>query len=326
MKKRLLAIIMAMAMLFTVGVMTACNGNDGPEQPGDTTTPDTSGQGSGEPPDMNAGPDEWVPEGDEFNFGVFRFSPRTMRIPSAATIIVGGNMGAQTGWANEGGGASCAIRIFGFQGWSTGRPPEGFPDYGFGDYVDNEGQYQTMFSQHGPFWENIARIEVDFYLEGVGDTEPDDIGNIETIIQHGEIGRWNFFQPAGNLLETVIDEEADKGFEWGDVISAVWDFDDFRERDGIKPVFCWDTEVDIPQYILDIPAEDGKGGGVLKFGLQIQNADPVELFITVEIHFEDVNIYVYDKEEFLAQIAAVEEITGVEVSQEMLDRIHQVEA
>jgi hypothetical protein len=314
--KRLLSVLMAIAMLFATGALMACNGDEG------------DGSGTGEstsaPATTGGNGDENPPEGETFDFGVIAFRSREMRIPSSNDVKIGGNMGPNTGWGNEGGGASCAIRIFGFQGFA--RPTDGFPDYGFGDYQDEDGVYQTLLSQNGPFWENIDKITASFFLDGDEDGAGE-IGFIETFIQHGPLGSWEFRADTGiNLIETVVDpEDDDDNFEWGMVMDAVWDFQDFRERHGTVTVWCEETESEVEKYILDIPVdEDGEGGGILKFGLMIENMDVIEMYLSAKIFFTDVKIYVYDLEEFFDYVAQVAEVTKLDYS-DMTDRVIKVD-
>jgi len=208
----------------------------------------------------------------------------------------------------EGFGASDSIRIAGFQGYPSN---DGFPD-------DPESKFTTLLSQNGPFWENISKIEASFYITALEEHFlPEYVGNIETFYQLGRDGGWDFKQLGGNLINQTYDpEDEDDGFEFGNIMTATWDFDKFKEEHGTV----------LGEYVFDQPpTEEGEGnwgsGSLSKFGVSIKNEDIDEY--KGKIFWTDVKIYVHDMDVFMDFVKEVEEETEGrnKMSDDLKDRV-----
>jgi hypothetical protein len=244
------------------------------------TQPQTTAAAEEQPP---VSPNENIPQ--EFDFGAIRFTSRDFMIRPAETVIIGGNMNG------EGGGAEGAIRLFGFQGYPM--PAGGFPDYNDGSFHDPQGLYGNLISQNQDFWGNVQRIEASFYLEGKNGADPYDVGYVQTFVQGGSTLSWRFLNSRDNLLEQV----SYHGFEFGDVMTANWDFRDFAQETG--------------------------SSDVAKMGLMIGSQSFVD-DVHLTIHWTDVRIFVWDYDVFLKDVANVAAITGQQIPFSTLARIVQV--
>ncbi|MCL2036460.1 MAG: hypothetical protein FWG83_03625 [Oscillospiraceae bacterium] len=296
--RKLLSLLMTLAMFTTVLTMTACKDDDGTATTTDDGTTGTSGGSTTEGENNN--PDS-LTEPQEFDFGVVKFSSRDFTVrPDGMEVKLGGNM------SGEGGGGEGAIRIFGFQGYP--RPNDGFPDYGDGSYQDVDGLYQTLVSQNGSFWESVSKIEASFYLvPKSGELDTSTVGNVQAFIQPGGIiGFGGYTLLAENLLEQVVDDETP--FEWGAVMTATWDINAFKATE-IGGYAYIDDVSDDKEYAFDQEVnEEGLGGGVNKFGVVVQNDGVDEIELT--IHWTDVKIYVNDKavyDSFVDEVLAIED-------------------
>jgi hypothetical protein len=306
--KRLLAMLVAMAMVFAVA---ACSSEDVPPVNDDVVAETPSDEGNDvidEPVDEIILPDVEMVE--FINFGVMAFNHREFTIPARTNIKVGGNMGPRPG--GEGGGASDAIRIVGFQGY-----PE--PEDGFNDGLDST--WQILISQNGPFWENIDRIEAGFYLEGVGGLDAEEISNVEVFMQGGGLWSYDWVNPGYNLLNQFSEENGGNGFHWGNEMTAVWSVPDFIQ-DRVE-VGGRDRELFGSPPVPDNPEDeesDKNGGGISKFGLIIETDNPIN-DIDAKIIWTSVTIYVYDIDLFMEFVAEVEEITEIVMSEGAIDRV-----
>ncbi|MCL1903308.1 MAG: hypothetical protein FWF94_02685 [Oscillospiraceae bacterium] len=302
--KRILAVLLAAAMLFA---LAACGEKD----------PATNNGASDTEPAANDNVDDNQPEpveDDDFepstfvDFAVMSFNNREFTIPAGTDIKAGDNMNANHGAAD-------AIRIIGFQG-------HGEPEGGFADGTDST--WQILISQNGEFWENIERIEAEFYLEGKGDVEAENISNVEKFYQGGALWSFAWYNDGDNMLAEFSEDNGGDGFHWGNRMKAVWDFPSFVDlhvndkglsrEDFAMPPTPEDPEDD---------ASDKLGGGVNKFGLQIQTDNPVD-DISARIIWTDVKIYVRDLDLFKRFVDEVTEVTGVEMSEGAMNSVIEV--
>jgi hypothetical protein len=330
--KKLLAMVLALTMVMTI---TACTNNTTPSNqvttaPESDDIPEGGDTPEGENPEGSDNGEIELPESDEFDFGLVKFSSRGFEIEMGGSDIkIGGNMGPSA--LGEGGGASGAIRIIGFQGYP--KPADGYPDYNDGSIEDPDGELTLLVSANGPVWENIARIEASFFFTGEG--EPEDIGNVEVFMQDGGLSGFSWWNSGQNLIEQFSEEHGGDGFKWGDVMTAIWDVTEFKNNEGIAIGRRW-TEDENGEWYLeyvfdrgpeledpDDPDGDEQGGGVSKFGLMVQNDNIIEdIFGT--IHWTDVVIYVYDMQLWEEHVAMVYEETGVEPSQNTQGRVFEI--
>jgi hypothetical protein len=305
--KRILALLMAVAMLFS---LTACRNDEDPNKAGETTA-DTGGEGT--------------PGGDEgvFDFGVFRFSSRDFFIRPMSDVKIGGNMpNPASDGPGEGGGGAGAIRLFGFYGF--GKPADGFPDYEDGSFFNDEikdGMHGTIVSQNGAFWKTINKIEAKFYLEGKDGTVADDVSWIESVIQ-APIGSWPFYQTGDNLLEQIVDDDTPFVFGPDGTMTVTWDMVAYSTSPAITDV---DMDPDgniVSTNYFDVPFcyETFTGGGVGKIILQIGSDNP-NTNTNLTIHWVDVKIYVNDKDGFFSFVEQIEEITGEKISDDMRAKV-----
>ncbi|MCL2070692.1 MAG: hypothetical protein FWH07_00460 [Oscillospiraceae bacterium] len=318
--KRLLAIFAAMAMALTL-TLAACNNDNGDEPPAQqdpVVTDDTAGGDDNTNDEQNDNNDD-NSEDDFVNepfvdFAVMAFNQREFTIPAGMNINIGGNNGPGSG---EGGGASDAIRIVGFQGYRE-------PDGGFPDGLDST--WQDLISQNGEFWENVERIEAEFYFEGVGGIESEAISNVEVFMQGGALWSHDWWNTGDNLLKQFDEDNGGDGFHWGDRMTAVWDIPFYVEH-RVENVGRDRELFSSPPVPKDPEDEesDKEGGGILKFGLQVKTDSPVN-DITARIIWTDVTIYVYDLDLFNEFVAEVTATTGIEMSPGAIDRVVQVDA
>ncbi|MCL1788815.1 MAG: hypothetical protein FWG33_00475, partial [Oscillospiraceae bacterium] len=273
--KRILAVLTAMAMLLS---LAACKEEPAVNNDNDVNnvidpTQDDQTDDTGEPGEATTGD---VYEGETFvDFAVMAFNNREFTIPAATDIKVGDNM-------NAGHGAEDAIRIVGFQGY--GEPEGGFPD-------GSDSTWQILVSQNGLFWDNIERIEAEFYLEGVGDLEAENISNVEMFYQGGALWNFAWYNDGENMIAEFSEDNGGEGFHWGDRMTAIWNFPAFvdlhvNEKGLDREQFIQPPTPEDP----DKEDSDKKGGGINKFGLQIQTDNPVD-DIVVRIIWTDVKIY-----------------------------------
>ena len=319
--KRLLSLLLALAMVLT---LAACQKDDeggkkSSEGDKDVSEEAKESEDEKEPetPEKDEEPIE-IPESEEFDFGVVAFSSREFQIPAGTDIKVGGNMD------NEGGGAEDAIRIVGFQGYA--EPAGGYPD-------GSSNMWQHLISQNGEFWENISRIEADFFLEGLNDFEPEEISMIETFIQGGGLLGHKWSNSGYNMLwdfdpdndEYYDTERGADGFKWGHVLTAVWDIDAWKVKMSDEMGEKFDTNFPLPATLEDPAKPDGKklGGGVLKFGLMVKT-DNILDDVDAKISWTDVTFYVYDLELFNKFVKEVEEETGKTMSENAVGRVIEV--
>ena len=318
MKKRLLAILVVLAMVFT---LAACTEDPVVETPVvETPEVDTSDV-------EDNGEDAYVldPNFEDsvfVDFGVMAFNHRNFTIPYGETINIGGNMGPTEG--GEGGGASDAIRLIGFQGYTEPKDEDGEPA-GFNDGLDST--WQILISQNGEFWENIARIEASFYLEGEGEAE--DIVNVEPFYQGGGLWNANWRNTGNNLLRAFDEDNGGDGFRWGLEMTVVWDIPWFINDSVVEKGL--DRELFSSPPVLTDPENensDKKGGGLLKFGLQLKNENPLAEDISARIVWTDVKIFVYDLDLFMQHVNFVTEETdgAVTMAPEAIGRVFEVEA
>jgi len=306
--KKLLAILLAAAMLLSLAGCGLFEGSKSTEPASTTGEPDATG-------DPTGNDDTNYPEHFDFDFGVIKFSAGEFDIEWGESANIGGNMGKEDGTpGDEGAGAAGAIRIAGFQGYKA--PDGGYPD-------DPESKYLTLISQNGPFWENLVKIEASFYIVGGEDAETDDIGNIETFYQDGRDGGWNWKNFGGNLLEQTFDpdsEDEDDGFEFGDIMTATWIMEEFLAKDGVNNAVFGNP----PKEKVEGDGDWG-GGGLSKFGVQIQNDGNMDGF-QGEIRWTDVKIYVKSLEKFMEFVDMVEEKTEGrnKLDEDLKDKIIEV--
>ena len=303
---KLLALLMAVAMIFSIA---ACSDPaSDPTPPEDNTPANNEGnnESNGENGDEN-GEEVPIPESDEFDFLAIAFNNRAFEVPAGGDIKVGGNMNG------EGGGAEDGIKILGFQGYT--KPDDGYP-------VDDDpdGEWLTLVSQNGEFWANIARIEADFFLEGLNGFESEEISNVETFFQGGGLASWNFLNSGENLLWEFDEENGGDGFKWGLVMKAVWDVGKFKEELTEEQQESFGQAATLVDP--DDESSDKKGGGVNKFGLMIKTDNVLE-DVTAKISWTDVKIYVHDLELFNSFIEELEEITGKSMSANTEGRVIQ---
>jgi hypothetical protein len=311
--RKILAVLMATAMVFT---FAACNGDD--NNGGNAASTTTGSATSGTEP-TGAGADEDL----VFDFGVIAFTPREFSIVGD-DVKIGGNSAA--GRPGEGGGGERAIRIFNFHGYTM--PAEGYPDYNDGSFHDPDGVYASFISQNGKFWENVNKIEASFFLKNLCDLESEYLTNVMGFMQNSGAMNWSSFRmdSSNNLIDQVMERE-DREYEFGDIMHATWDITEAKNTPAFASVnrMCEEAGEMVQDYVFDVVASeenDWKGGGVGKFGLVIQNAHPIDEF-DMSIHWTDAKIYVYDLELYFDFVEQIEEITGKDFS-DMKDRVIEV--
>jgi hypothetical protein len=313
--RKLLAILTAVAMLFSLSAMTGCNENNP-----NTTGTTTGGTGDGTPSDGEG--EEKFAEYQDFDFGFVKFTDGEFLIEAGADIKVGGNLNEARDNKDEGGGASDSIRIAGFQGYTSS---DGYPD-------DPEANFLTLISQNGEFWDNVSKIEASFYIVSDSDeSSPLDITNVEAFYQGGRDAGYDFRMFGENLLEQHGDHECGEddcegedcnkcGFQFGDIMDIVWDFDKYKE--DVTERQSKDTFANPP-----VESEPGNGnwggGGINKFGITIKNESFINDF-KGKIFFTEVKVYVHDKEAVMEWIEKVEEEMEIKMDPDMLDRIIEV--
>ena len=310
--KKILTILIAGAMMLS---LAACeNKNDtppaNPDPPAGNTTDETPEDPGTDGEDRE--PIEYA-EGVDFDFAVIAFQARDFTIAPGMDIKIGGNMGPREG--GEGGGATDAIRIVGFQGYANPLDGDKYPSGCVADWG-------TLISQNGPFWNNISHIEGTFYFAGREGSEAEEITNTETFFQGGALLGYDFVNSGENLLSQFDEELGGGGLHWGNLITAKWDVQAFRKR--MVSNFS-EEEFDSPALPVDPDDEssDREGGGVLKFGLQVKN-DNVLDDVYGRIVWTDVKIYVFDKDLFMEYVEEVFERTGKEMSDNALENVIEV--
>jgi hypothetical protein len=321
--KRVVTVLMAITMFATAFTFTACNGDDEGNGGGTGTTAATDDKDK-DPDDNKTTSVTPLGEAQSFDFGVINFAERTFTLPSDGDVKIGGSMDG------EGGGGEGAIRIFGQQGITSGRPDDGYADYGYGEFRDIDGVYTAKISQNGPFWDNISKIEATFYLES--EESPESLGNIEIFMLTGALqgaSGWQWYNAGDNLMNQVIDEDdEDGGFKWGAEMTATWDFDWFKSgENGADKKYSnsqtWDDEKEelVLEYVFDQPVKDfdgtEKGGGIGKFGLMIGNNE-TDVYDVI-IRFTDVKIYVHDMDIYQGFVDEVVEIAKTELPDYKID-------
>jgi len=287
--RKILALLLALAMVFSMGlIMTACDDDNGDDT---SNGNEDNGNGGGNGNDYDTPID--FPDSASFDFAVIEFNEREFTLPMAARRNIGDNLDRNPHDAAD------IIKLAFFQQATIDAE---------GPYAD----YAFLVSQNGEFWSNISRIEADFFLSGASeDAEAEHLGFFQVYIQGGGLGvpPWDFWNTSAdednliNQIPGVADEDVDRGFEFGDIMTAVWDITEFgRDRYRFS-----DPPEEIPN---DNEDEDDEtmGFGVLKFGLQTGNDDIEDH--RFGFHWHDVRIFVYDLELFNEFVEQVSEIRG----------------
>jgi hypothetical protein len=240
----------------------------------------------------------------DFGFILFQGGEVTIR-PAGGEIKIGDNMN-QPGSGN--------LRLAGFQGYprpsATGyvcnRANVCCPE-GENCYPDVDGQWATLVSQNGPFWKNISRIEATFFLES--DADPNALGNVELFFQGGALTNWDWGQFLVNLLDEFSEDNGGDGFEWGTVMTAIWDVDKYAAE-----VVAEQPDVDFFGEVIDLNADNPDadpnyvGPAVNKLGITLQNED-IDDAMVVTINWTNVRIFVHDMDLFESQLAEIAEAT-----------------
>jgi len=320
--KKLMTILLAVTMVFSIA---ACGNADDPPATAAPPVNDAPSVGGETPSDggdgtpATAAPTEApsvidTPSGGgdlrvlslsdsiDFDFVVLQFSERTVEIDMGRNAMFGDNLyGVHT--------AEDAIRMP-FQQihyWGVKKPDETPPAYidGF-EYKE----YENVIFQNGPFWQNVSHITADFYILAADDaTYIDDIGEgfAQQFIQTGGAMSWNWWNNSFNFYHQF----EDNAFVEGGVMTVTWDIKPRMDLYGNDSVGTFD----------DNGFFDDKGGGILKFGLQVGNSgfDP----INITLCWADVNIYVYDLDIFFDYVDQVTAINGNTLSDDMKARVHK---
>jgi hypothetical protein len=236
---------------------------------------------------------------DFLDSGVIRFESGEVTIqPGGMQVIVGGDMG-QPG--------SGLIRQAGFQG-SIRR-----------DWVcpvDPDGQWATLVSQNGGFWENIAYIEADMFLTSPNNGDPKMLSNVEEWAVLGGAMGFVWYQSERNALSQFKTFSGDNNFGWGDTMTLVWDIDRIASQHGRTLTnhnpnreYMFNRAPFYPDEFSD----EKIGGGLFSFGFMLwKDCDFSEL--TVKINWTDVRIHVHDFELYKEHLAQVQAITGISPS------------
>jgi len=322
-RTKLVAIFLAAAMTVT---LTACgnkedDGNNQGDGTGTTAGGDTTDTPGDDPFDPESRPSAPV---EVLDFGAIRFSSNSITIPPDTAVNIGGNLQA------PGGGAF--IRLAGFLGDATdswlASPANIFTE---GEPIDTR-DWSFLVSNHGPFWENVSRIEANFFLEGPGEAE--EIGSLETFLIGGGMLGHNWAQSNNNEISEWDEDNGGDGFAWGNVFHVTWDIDAFASAHGsrIHPT----ANPEGAEYTFDRPATDIRfegaaeanmqGGGINSFGFQIKNVD-LDNEVTITIRWTNVVIYVHDLDLYNEQIAELSEATDGHFvpSANVEGRVRQVE-
>ncbi|MDR0196941.1 MAG: hypothetical protein LBI36_01795 [Oscillospiraceae bacterium] len=286
--KKSLTILLSLAFVFA---LAACDGNGGG---GGTTAPGTTAPGTTAPTDA---PTSAPPESNDdpgtgssvvsdaaFEFVVFQFNNREFSIRADGRMMLGDNMDSKVNTAKD------AVR-------------QAFQQE---DDFNSESPYlehEFLVFQNGEFWSNIDRIEAGFYLEFIECVSDDlieaeeaaiDVGFIQEYIQLGGAVDWYFTSDEVNLVKQY--EEEGWGFGPDYVMTFAWPINEVWSENGTLGKG-------------DLGENDDKGGGVLKFGLQIGNDGIEEL--KLKIVWTDVEVFVYDLDVFNDYVEQVTAINGV---------------
>jgi len=333
--KRILALLIAFTMVFA---MAACGENNTSNGSGDTTSAPENDGNNGDSTDETPAPNLnlVLPEYEDFDFGVFSFNATEFEFIQGTRTLLGDNLNVEHGGEE-------AVKLAGFQGYE--KPDDGFP----GD--DPDGEFQTLISQNGKFWSNIAKIEAEFFFSGVDGTEAEDIANAEMYAMGGYHSGWKWWASGtgSNMISEYdearcekhegveeIDEEEgcdECGFQFGYILKAVWDMSVIKEEvgkdanDQSKDIF--DME---PEPVSEEEGADIAGGGVSKFGvmLNVNTSGDREINsienVPAKIHWTDVKIYVYDYDLFMEFVEEVEEKMGKKMSENTKDRVIEADS
>jgi hypothetical protein len=179
--------------------------------------------------------------------------------------------------------------------------------------------------QNGEFWENISRIEANFFIEGEGVAD-EAITNLELYMLGGGLIGFAWGQTNVNELEQFSEEYDGDGFDWGNVFAVTWDVDEYKRRFGsnVQPQHNPDGEYKFDNTPVNVGTEDEPnyiGGGINHFGFQLKNDAFEDLEITV--NWTDVVFYVHDVDLFMEHVEMVTEETGVTMSANTEGRVRK---
>jgi len=300
-KGKVLASLLACAMMLSI---TACGDNgddaattvDGSGQQGDTTPSDTT-------------TDDTTTDGvrptqvqESIDFGVISFNSGEVTIPAASPRNLG---------SNPGGVGYRVVRIAGFQGQPVG---------GWVCEDDPDGEFSTIISQNGKFWENIDRIEGTFYFDS--DNEEPIPANVQPVAQGGGLIAWSGWDYIGGLTGNLLSEfdtedGSEGGYTFGTdcVFKVVWDIGKFANANGsaVDSTHNPDGKYLFDSEPIDVSGEGEDpsflGGGINQFGITVQNNSPIDE-LTFTFNWTGVTIYVKDLDLFNEFVEEVEEALG----------------
>lgn len=293
--KKLLAFLFCAAVLMTAA---GCKGSGG-DPP--TTTTTTSGATESTTTTADAGDTDAAPteppvtvsdaEAKDFDFVVMQFNCREFVTKPGNSVLLGDNYtvvkkGETVLSSNI--GRDATIQAF--------QQP----------LVDDQ-YFDSRFiiNQNGDFWQSIDHITANFYIEDVtGTAALEDVTYIQGYIQMGGLSKekaWKFYPEAGDVEDTdslnFLKQFPEGEYVFGPacVMTATWDIKGAMEKYGT-------LDAANPED------EEGKGGGILKFGVQVGDEGIEEK--KLKICWTDATIYVKDKAKFDEYVAKVSEING----------------
>lgn len=285
--KKISAFLLCAAMVFAAGCKPSESGGGTSAEQGGSSAP-TDAPPTDAPPTETTAKQEKPPvtvEAKDFNFVVLKFNARefTTKPGKDASIMLGDNITLNGAGKKPNNNTASDAIIAAFQ--------QPFLD-------DPNFANRFIITQNPDFWNSVDSITASFYLDQIDkDAEPTDIGCIQEYIQMGgksKTDAWKFVSDEVNLLEQFPD-----GYVYGAecVFTVTWDIKGMMSEYGTDEIANPDDE-------------EGKGGGVLKFGIQVCGTDECIDPRKLKVNWTDVEIFVKDKAKFDEYVAKVSEITG----------------
>jgi len=294
--KKVFAFLLCSAVMMSAGCSGGGGGSDSPSTSTSVDTEGTTSSAATTTTESDTTTAETttpapvtVAEAKDFDFVVMQFNCREFVTKPGGSVLVGDNYTAtkKGEWIlSPNIGRDATIQAF----------QQPLPD---DPYFAN----RFMINQNGDFWQSVDRIEASFYVEdATGAAAIEDVTYMQAYIQMGGLSKekaWRFYpeeangESAPNLIQQF--PEGEYALDSAHVMTVTWDIKSAMES-------CGTLDAGDPD------AEDGKGGGVHKFGVQIGDEGIDEK--TLKICWTDVTIYVKDKAKFDEYVAKVSEVNG----------------
>ncbi|MCL2633075.1 MAG: hypothetical protein FWD34_01025 [Oscillospiraceae bacterium] len=299
--KKIFAVLMAITMVF---VLTACPADSGGGNDtlatttagdavatgdGDATgddTPSTTAGGTTTP----AGPGHNFPtDAQDFDFVVMQFNCREFNIRDSGRMMLGDNMDSKRNDAKD------AVR-------SAFQQENDFDENS--EFID----YRFLITQNGEFWSSVSHITATFYLEFIecvddpsmtAEEAAIDIGFMQEYVQLGGLtGSDGWYFNSDRTKENVVQQYDEWGFGSDYVMEIIWDIGLEMDEHGTLDIADKDVEI----------GGQSRGGGVLKFGIQIGN-DGIDEY-RLKICWTSVEVFVRDMDLFNQYVDAVSAVNG----------------